>query len=276
MNKPTTDEDRDGRQALGFTLMLFRRSRSLTIHELCGLSGVSPASQGGIPSPHVGVPLPEEGNLDGGLSVWGEYSKDRYEWTEARIQEFRNWSRQLGAAISVLVGLEVTVIVKVLFDLEEELHGWHAAGIGLLLFATATQVIMLSGNILAGYAGEPVRCPTNPIALRSILARMSKSEAEEVIGRYYANGYADNNRLQQKLAKRLGWNARLLMASLLLFVLGIASIVVDVNGYHGSHVSKVGKAAPAPLHGAPTFAATSTKDSDRAAARRETMTTMRK
>jgi transcriptional regulator with XRE-family HTH domain len=44
MNKPMTDEDRDGRQALGFTLMLFRRSRSLTIHELCGLSGVSPAS----------------------------------------------------------------------------------------------------------------------------------------------------------------------------------------------------------------------------------------
>jgi transcriptional regulator with XRE-family HTH domain len=44
MSKPTTDEDENARQALGFTLMLFRRSRSLTIHQLCALSAVSPAS----------------------------------------------------------------------------------------------------------------------------------------------------------------------------------------------------------------------------------------
>src|ERR1700704_4202279 len=82
------------------------------------------------PSTRAGILLPGQGEPDGAVSVWGEYSKDRYIWTENRIQEFRNWSRQLGAAISVLIGLEVTVIVKVLFDLEEELLGWHAAGVG--------------------------------------------------------------------------------------------------------------------------------------------------
>jgi hypothetical protein len=44
------------------------------------------------------------------VEVWADYAKDRFESAAKRVDEFRNWARQLGAAIAVVVGLELSLV----------------------------------------------------------------------------------------------------------------------------------------------------------------------
>jgi hypothetical protein len=44
------------------------------------------------------------------IEVWADYAKDRFESAAKRVDEFRNWARQLSAAVAVVIGLELTLV----------------------------------------------------------------------------------------------------------------------------------------------------------------------
>jgi hypothetical protein len=46
------------------------------------------------------------------IEVWADYSKDRFESSAKRVDEFRNWARQLSAAVAVVIGLELTLVAS--------------------------------------------------------------------------------------------------------------------------------------------------------------------
>ncbi|TMB54962.1 MAG: hypothetical protein E6J60_07645, partial [Deltaproteobacteria bacterium] len=48
------------------------------------------------------------------LKVWAEYAKERFK--AADTAEYRSWARQLVAAIGVVIGLEVTLLVRLALD----------------------------------------------------------------------------------------------------------------------------------------------------------------
>lgn len=187
----------------------------------------------------------EPGDLDKPIvDLWADYSKERFLATEGQIKEFRSWARQLGAAITVLIGLEMTIVVKVLFDLPEKFEGWHAVGLVFLLIALLDQIMVLRGNILTGYSGAPVLGPESPNTLRYILPTLPPKAAEEVFARYYANSYDNSHELQERLAKDIRRQARHLIISLLLFVSGVGALIKDVSSYQARHAG-VQQIAPA-------------------------------
>ena len=56
------------------------------------------------------------------LKVWAEYAKERFKAADTLIGEYRNWARQLVAAIGVVIGLEVTLLVRLALDGGSPLH----------------------------------------------------------------------------------------------------------------------------------------------------------
>lgn len=164
---------------------------------------------------------------DSVMELWAEYSKDRYLATEEQIKEYRTWGRQLGTAVGVLIGLEMAVIVRGVFDAPDKFTLWHVIGLLLILLAAIVQVAMLSGIILTGYVGQPVEGPASPLKLRRELPNLTKEKgakkkANDIIGRFYANAYLSHYNLNNELSKRLRNHARWLVGSLIGFLLGIA------------------------------------------------------
>ena len=56
------------------------------------------------------------------LKVWAEYAKERFKAADTLIGEYRSWARQLVAAIGVVIGLEVTLLVRLALDGGSPLH----------------------------------------------------------------------------------------------------------------------------------------------------------
>jgi len=192
-----------------------------------------------LPEPEADEPAALDQHL---TELWIEYSKERFLAAEAQIREFRSWARQLGAAITVLIGLEMTIVAKVLFDLPHGLEGWRAAGVLLLLIAILLQLVMLSYNILTGYSGELVMGPESPTTLRFLLPDMPQPAAAEVFGRYYANGCDNSEKLQEKLGVRVHRQAIQLIVSFLLFLAGICALVIDVSPFRATQKGQPSRA----------------------------------
>ena len=47
-----------------------------------------------------------------GVEVWADYAKDRFDFWADRVNELRNRARQLGAAVGVVIGLELTLLAR--------------------------------------------------------------------------------------------------------------------------------------------------------------------
>lgn len=165
------------------------------------------------------------------VALWVDYAKERYLATEAQNSEFRSWARQLGAAMSIIMGLELTVLNNLLFESKLKLSIWHALAPCLLLLAVLIGFLMLFGSIRAGYAAEPLPGPESPSRLRPILSDWAKQSPnpEELFASYYANGQAEGHKLQQRLAAKLHCASKRLIASLMLFLLGILAAVADLG-----------------------------------------------
>ena len=186
------------------------------------------------------------------MGLWAEYSKDRYLAAEEQIKEYRTWGRQLGTAVGVLIGLEMTVVVKGVFDPPDNFTVWHALGLASILLAAVVQVMMLSGVILTGYVGQPIEGPGSPLKLRLKLPALigsgveGKRQAEDIIGRFYANAYVSHYKLNQQLALKLKKQARWLIGSLVGFLLGIALLGTGAMVIAATKASKTRSPAGVP------------------------------
>jgi hypothetical protein len=151
------------------------------------------------------------------IEVWADYAKDRFESAARRVDEFRNWARQLSAVAAVVIGLELTLVGKVL-DLEPAVHStlrvWSLAA---LLLAAAVQLGLLVWLLFTGYRSRDILWPESPVVLADYVIGEDETETRRVIGAYYAKAYERFHALSIQLGSRVGIATVIFTVSMLFF-----------------------------------------------------------
>ncbi len=127
--------------------------------------------------------------------------------------EFRGWARQLVAAMAVVIGLEVTLLLKVL---ELRTH-WKAAAIAKRLVVLGYQMIWTK------------EIPKNPQAMRYAL-RKGAASSHALMGEQYAHAYHDRRAISKKIAAELATGSKGFIRSLLVGLL-VAVIFATVAAF---------------------------------------------
>lgn len=98
------------------------------------------------------------------VEIWSDYAKDRFESAAKRVDEFRNWARQLGTAVAVLIGLEFTLL-GALDPATPVRLGLRNAFLMVFMVAVVIQVFVLFGLLRTGYVGRTLLGPESPVTL---------------------------------------------------------------------------------------------------------------
>ena len=190
------------------------------------------------------------------LKVWASYSKDRFDSASKRVDEFRNWARQLGGAIAVVVGFELTLVGRVLdlkppFDASVRI--WTLV---LFLLMIAAQVLLLFRVLRTGYSGHTVVGPESPSKLAEFIVDADEAGAEQLTGAYYAKAYDAFHNLSEELGKSVGQANRFFAVTVGILVVGIALVVKlavspgpSQDAYTGAVSNPVPPPTPAPAPG---------------------------
>lgn len=160
--------------------------------------------------------------LNADAAFWPEfaaYAKACYESEEKRIADFRNWARQLAAAIGVVIGLEVNAAMTLLK--EDQSPGTLAAA--FFLFSVMTwQLRLVARAVRLGYVGKTLPGqPETPLRLHKAIATYSGNEARATIAAYYANAHQALYKATEELAKNVGDAAYRFGVTLAAFVLAL-------------------------------------------------------
>ena len=160
------------------------------------------------------------------IEVWADYSKDRFESAAKRVDEFRNWARQLGAAVAVVVSLELALVGKVL-ELKPVVHSTLGVWcLTTLLLAAAVQLILLVWLLFIGYRSHDILWPESPVVLADYILGQDEPETRRVIGAYYAKAYTRFHALSIRLGSRVGIATVIFTVSMLFFFLAVVAWVV--------------------------------------------------
>jgi hypothetical protein len=159
------------------------------------------------------------------VQLWADYAKDRFDSASKRVDEFRNWARQLIAAIAVVIGIELTLAGKVL-DLKPPFDvPLRNACLLVFLGAVVLQAILLFWALHTGYVGRRTIGPESPTVLADYVLAMNPEETRQVIGAYYATAYDEFYNLSEKLGQNVSratrsfaWSIALPLAGFGLFV----------------------------------------------------------
>lgn len=163
------------------------------------------------------------------IEVWAGYAKDRFESAAKRVDEFRNWARQLGAAVAVVVSLEITLVGKVLEpkSAASTLRLWCLAA---LLLAVAVQLVLLVRLLSIGYRSSEILGPESPVVLADYIFGQDEMETRRVIGAYYAEAYHRSHGLSIQLGRRVGIATVVFTGSTLIFFLAVVAWAVLASG----------------------------------------------
>jgi len=155
------------------------------------------------------------------IDVWADYAKDRFESAAKRVDEFRNWARQLGAAVAVVIGLELTLVAKVL---ELKLPASHPRrGLCLVAFLLAAGIhfLLLWWLLFTGYRSRKIRYPESPVLLADYILDRDEQETRRVIGAYYAKAYDRFHDLSKRLGTKVAVATVVFTGSMLLLFGGV-------------------------------------------------------
>jgi hypothetical protein len=160
------------------------------------------------------------------VQLWGSYAKDRFDSVSTRVDEFRNWARQLAAAMAVVIGIELTLTGKVL-DLKVPFDVTLRNSSLLAFFsAVVLQAILLLWTLHTGYVGQGALGPESPSVLAGFILGKPPEETQQIIAAYYANAYDHFFTLSEGLAQRVGRATRLFAWSIVLPLVGFGLFVV--------------------------------------------------
>lgn len=187
------------------------------------------------------------------LKVWAGYAKDRFDSASKRVDEFRNWARQLGGAVAVVIGFELTLVGRVL-DLkppfDASLRIWTLV---LFLLTIVAQVLLLFWAIRTGYSGHTVLGPESPSKIAEFIVDVDEAGAEQLTGAYYAKAYDAFHDLSEQLGKAVGRANRFFALTVGVLVIGVALVVKlavspgpSQDAYTGAVSNPVAPPAPAP------------------------------
>jgi hypothetical protein len=159
------------------------------------------------------------------IDIWAGYAKDRFESAAKRVDEFRNWARQLSAAVAVVIGLELTLVGRVLelkppFD--PTLRGRCLIA---FLVAVGIQLLLIWWLLFVGYVSRPVRYPESPVVLAGYVLNQDAQETQRMIGAYYAKAYDRFHAVSRRLGTNVGVATIVFAISILLFFAGVLARV---------------------------------------------------
>lgn len=147
------------------------------------------------------------------IEVWAEYAKDQYNSAKKQVDRFRDWARQLNAAVAVVIGLELTLLGRIL-DLKPPFNqALYWLTLGIFLGAIIWKAVLLWWLFRIGYRGEKVIGPESPYVLADYVIGQTAEEVHRMVGAYYANAYEKtfyplSERLGAKVSRateRLAW-----------------------------------------------------------------------
>lgn len=159
--------------------------------------------------------------------IWAAYARDRFESIAGRVDEVRNRARQLIAVVGVLIGLEVNLVARAFLDDGVELGYLDLWSLLFLVVALAMQTWLVFHLVGIGFRGRSIREPERPSVLVHYLAGQDAAEARRVIGAYYAKSHDEFFELSEMLGGKVGTSTVTLARSLLLFLLGVLTLVID-------------------------------------------------
>jgi hypothetical protein len=159
------------------------------------------------------------------IDVWAGYAKDRFDSTSKRVDEFRNWARQLGSAIAVVIGLELALLGRVLDHEPPFDRGLRGGCLIAFLSAIVIQTALLFGLLRTGYVGQTVVGPESPVILARYVLTQRDQETQRMIGAYYARAHDRFHALSETLGRRVGIATRIFAWSIVLLLAGVALLV---------------------------------------------------
>jgi len=168
-------------------------------------------------------------------------AKARFETAEKRFDEFRNRARLLSTAITFVVGIELTLVGRVI-ELRPKANAWldpalwlFLASIALFVVTVVWQLRLLNGLIEKGYGTEKKYGLPNPRAVMGDTTRMDERAFYQGIGNSYANAAAEwekaNGELGPQIASRARDFARSMMGMSLVVLLLIVIVVLRLLGF---------------------------------------------
>ena len=141
------------------------------------------------------------------LQAWVSYSKDRLDALDAQLRDFRASARQLITVIGLIVGLELTLGAKILFDIKPIVGLLWAACVLGLMGTVIFQLRILFKLLLVGFGREPVPSPGSPEDFWSHITNDEHAIVRE-IGIHYATSYNALRNLSDKVATELEHRSR--------------------------------------------------------------------
>jgi hypothetical protein len=174
---------------------------------------------------------------------WLDYSKSRYESARSGIIEFRAWARQLFAAMAVVIGLEVNLLLKV----QDVGDGWcrHAA-VGWLVITIIYQLLIAGRLVRLGYQMQWAQeVPRNP---RSMKHALRMGGGKEAVGDQYAHAYTDRRAISRKVAAELASESKGFVRSLMVGLLVAVFLSIGASFKSQEVLPGTGAAKPDGVH----------------------------
>lgn len=186
------------------------------------------------------------------IAAWASYAKDRFDATSKRVDEFRSWSRQLAGVIGVVVGLECTLVGRLLDIKNLADYSLYASALGVLLLTILVQLAWpLRRALKDGYLGHQLMIPESPTKLAEHIQDADETKTKQYIGSYYGKASDGLHELSETLAVEVGQTFRIFRVSLFGLLFGLCLYTGGaMSNRTGSQPpptsSPVPSAAPAP------------------------------
>lgn len=172
------------------------------------------------------------------IGVWSDYAKDRFDFASKRVDEFRNWARQLAGVVGVVIGFELTLIGRIL-DLRAPVSG-GLRGLTLTIFLATilAQVLLLFRILRIGYSGHQLVGPESPTVLAKFVAEKDEATTKQFVGAYYAHAYDKFHAVSEELGEDVGKATRVFTITLIALLTGLGLLVwLSISAYNQSPMS---------------------------------------
>ena len=162
--------------------------------------------------------------------MWADYAKDRFDFWADRVNELRNRARQLGAAVGVVIGLELTLLARFALEAIPTRGRWlFLSCLAALFVAFGLQLLLLPRSLKIGYDSDKIRGgPESPSdkVFRADLWSKDEKQAKNTLGLYYADTADDLFKLSEQLTKQLRANLTGFVITLWILFLGCLGLVL--------------------------------------------------
>jgi hypothetical protein len=155
------------------------------------------------------------------LKAWATYGKERFDALDTQLRDFRAWARQLITAIGLIVGLELTLVAKIVFDVKPTVPLLWWVCLASLLGTTGFQTRILVHVLDVGYVGKTLPSPGKPADFWPEITNGEDAIVKE-IGIHYATAYNTLRGLSNDVAKQLAAQTRFFAYSLAAFCTAVA------------------------------------------------------